>query len=43
LYCGDFNENDPHRLIERGTIRKYGLVGIGVALLEEVDHFRGGL
>jgi hypothetical protein len=26
-----------------GTIRKYGLVGIGVALLEKVFHVVGGL
>ena len=25
------------------TIRRYGLVGIGVDLLEEVSHFGGGL
>jgi hypothetical protein len=26
-----------------GTIRRYGLVGIGVALLEDVCHCGGGL
>jgi hypothetical protein len=26
-----------------GTIRKCGLVGVGMALLEEVCHFGGGL
>ena len=26
-----------------GTIRRYGLVGVGVALLEEVCHCRSGL
>lgn len=26
-----------------GTIRMYGLVGVGVSLLEEVYHFEGGL
>jgi hypothetical protein len=26
-----------------GTIRSYGLVGVGVALLEKVCHCRGGL
>jgi hypothetical protein len=25
-----------------GTIRRYGLVGVGMALLEEVCHCRGG-
>ena len=26
-----------------GTVRRYGLVGVGVALLEEVHHYWGGL
>lgn len=29
--CGGFKENGPHRTIERGTIRRYGLVRVGVA------------
>jgi hypothetical protein len=33
--CGCWNENDPHRLIGSGTIRRCGLVGVGVALLED--------
>ena len=28
--CGGLNKNGPHRSIESGTIRKYGLVGVGV-------------
>jgi hypothetical protein len=28
---------------ESGTIRTYGFVGVGVALLEEVCHCGGGL
>lgn len=34
--CGSVNENGPHGLRGSGTIRKYGVVGIGVSLLEEV-------
>ena len=34
--CGDLNKNGLHRTIGSGTIRKYGLAGIDVALLEEV-------
>ena len=44
------NKNGAHRLmcfnvwpIGGGTIRRYGLVGVGVALLEEVCHCGGGL
>jgi len=37
LTCGGLNMLDP----ESGTIRKYGLVGGGVALLEEVCHCPG--
>ena len=32
--CGGLDMLDP----ERGTIWRYGLVGVGVALLEEVCH-----
>ena len=28
----------PHRPIGSGTIRRFGLVGVGVTLLEEVCH-----
>lgn len=31
------NDNDPQRLTGSGTIRKHRLVGVGVALLEEVS------
>ena len=41
--CGGLNRNDPHRLIcmnvwpiGSNTIRRCGLDGVGVALLEEV-------
>ena len=40
--CGGSNQNDPHRLIGNGTIRRCGLVGVGVTLLKELCH-RGGL
>jgi hypothetical protein len=33
--CDGLNETDPHRLIGSGTVRGCGLVGVGVALLEE--------
>ena len=36
--CGDLNMLGPGH----GTIRRYGLVGVGVALLEEVCHCRDG-
>ena len=39
LKCGGLNENVPHRLLEIGTIGSCGLVGVGVALLEEVCHW----
>ena len=35
---GDLNENGPHRLIGSGTNSRCDLVGLGVALLEEVCH-----
>ena len=48
--CSGLNRFGPHRLMclnmldpGSGTIRKYGLVGIGVALLEKVFHVVGGL
>jgi hypothetical protein len=34
--CVGLKENDPHRLTGSGTIRKYGLARVGMALLEEV-------
>ena len=40
--CGSLNENDPHRLRRSGTIRKYGLFGIEMSLLEEVCHWGVG-
>ena len=36
LVCGGLNENGPHRLIGSGTVGRFGLIGIGVTLLEEV-------
>jgi hypothetical protein len=48
--CGGLNGYGPHRLmclnawpIENGTIRRCGLFGVGVALLEEVCHCGDGL
>jgi len=37
--CGGLNMLGPGS----GTIRRSGLVGVGVALLEELCHFGGGL
>lgn len=34
---GGLNGNGPHRLIESGTIRRYGFIRTDVALLEEVS------
>ena len=36
--CGGLNENGSHRLKGGGTVRRYSLVKVGVALLEEVCH-----
>lgn len=33
----------PHKLIGRGTFKRYDFVGISMALLEEVHHCEGGL
>ena len=41
--CGGLNKNVPHRLMESGTIKKSGFVGVGVALLEEVCHWEWAL
>ena len=40
--CGSVNVIGPHKLIENDNIRRYGLVGVGAALLEEVCHYGGG-
>ena len=37
--CGGSNKTGSYRPIGRGAIRRRGLVGVGVALLEEVCHF----
>jgi hypothetical protein len=43
--CGGLNRKCPHRLmslnvllIVSGTIQRYGLIGVGMALLEEMCH-----
>ena len=36
--CGGLTENSLHRLMAKGTIRRSGLVLVGVTLLEEVSH-----
>ena len=41
--CGSLNVTGPHILIGSGTIRRCGFVDVGMALLEEVCHCRGGL
>ena len=33
----------PHKLIENDTIRRSGLVEVGVAFLEEVRHYGAGI
>ena len=38
-WCDGLNRNGTHRLIQSGTIGKGGLVGLGVALLEEMCHW----
>ena len=38
ILYGCLNENGLHRLIGSDTISKCGLIGAGVALLEEVCH-----
>jgi len=35
------NENGPHRFVGNGIVRRYGLIRVGVALLEEVCHWLG--
>jgi hypothetical protein len=41
--CGGLNESGPHRPIGRGTVRRCGLFGVGMALLEKVCHSRWAL
>lgn len=48
--CGGLNKNAPPHFmclnawpIESDNIRRYGLVGVGVALLEEMYHCGCGL
>ena len=36
--CGGLNKLGPRS----GTIRRYGLIGVDVALVEELCHCRGG-
>jgi hypothetical protein len=36
--CGDLKESGSHRTIRSGTIKRCGLVEVGVALLDEVHH-----
>ena len=38
ILCGSLNKNYLQRSIESGTIRRGGLVEVGVTLLEEVCH-----
>jgi hypothetical protein len=37
--CCGLNKNGSHRPIGSGTLRRCGLMGVGVALLEEVCHW----
>ena len=41
--CGSLNENGTHGLLGNGTVRRCGLIGVGVALLEELCHCGHGL
>lgn len=50
LWCGGLNRSGLHRLMcmnawptESGTIKRYGLMGVPVALLVEVCHCGSGL
>jgi hypothetical protein len=36
--CGSINKNGPNRPIGSGTIETLSLVGVSVALLEELCH-----
>lgn len=36
--CGGLKGNDPHRLIESSAIKSCVLLGVVMALLEEVCH-----
>lgn len=38
--CGDLKQNSLYRPIGSDTIRKFGPIGVGVALLDEVCHWR---
>lgn len=38
-WCSSLNVNGPHKLSRNGTIGRYGFVGVGMALLEEVCYF----
>lgn len=40
--CASLNENGRHRLIGNYTIRRFDVIGVGEALLEEGCH-QGGL
>lgn len=42
-YCGSLNAINSHKLIERGTIRRCGYIGVDMSLLEEVCHCGGQL
>lgn len=42
-HCGSLNVIDLHKLTWSGTLRRCGLAGVGVVLLEEVHHCGGGL
>lgn len=41
--CGSLNVIGPYKLLGSGTIRRCGLVEVGVALMEEVHHCEGWL
>lgn len=40
--CGGLNKNGLHWLTGGGNIRRNGLVGVNVALLEEMNYWRAG-
>jgi hypothetical protein len=39
IRCGGLKENAPHRPIGSSNIKRYHLVRVGMALLEEVRHW----
>ena len=41
--CGSMNAITSHNLIRSGTIKRYDIFGVGMALQNKVCHCGGGL